>query len=148
MSLVHTVTKGHKNLQPEPPLVTMLESEEHVAAGTMPTSVACIATCGHGIILPQMLLRAKTGSVVCGLTTVRVCIDVPGSGYHQRQCRCLGPDPDMERWPIPHRRVGPALGNAGSTPHLRAAQALSNQLLPRHTYKAWSRHASITCWSV
>lgn len=103
-----------------PPPMSMLESEGHVTSGTMPTSVACICTCDRGIVLPEVLLKVMSGTVAHGLTIVRVCIDVRGSGYYQMQCRCPSLDPCIAKMAYPpHRRSGPAFGKAGSTPHLR-----------------------------
>lgn len=96
----------------------MLESEGHVTSGTKP--VACICTCDHGIILPELLLKVMSGTVAHGPNIVRVCIDVQGSGYYQMQCRCLSLDPGIGKMANPpHRRSGPAFRRAGSTPHLR-----------------------------
>lgn len=103
-----------------PSPVSMLESEGHVTAGITPTSVACICTCDHGIVLPELLLKVMSGTVAHDPTIVRVCINVRGSGYYQTQCRCPSLDPGIGKLAYPpHRRAGSALGKADSTPHLR-----------------------------
>lgn len=67
------------------PVVTMLESEFHDVAGTVPTSVAC--TCGHGILQTESAIEGY----FCAHDTNRArgCINVWHSSYHQRQCSFL-----------------------------------------------------------
>lgn len=65
-SLNHIPTKAPSLLASGlPPLISILESEDCYAAGTMPTSVAC----------DQSKLAAKDPVWVDGPTTVRVCIN-------------------------------------------------------------------------
>lgn len=77
---VHGPCCYHRPQEPPaagPPPVATLAYEGHVAAGTMPTSVACAATYGHGVFGVELLPMPCLG---CGATTVRVNINVQGSG--------------------------------------------------------------------
>lgn len=72
------------------PVVTVLESEEHDIARTMPTSVAC--TCGHGVLQTETAIEGYVW--VHDTNRARGYISVCGSTYHQRQCRFpLTPEP-------------------------------------------------------
>lgn len=80
--MAHLATKDHKNQPPpsHPYLWTTIYGHvRQVTAGTMPTSVAFSATCGHCVVQAQT--SAEGHIWVCSSIAVMICNDVQAPGY-------------------------------------------------------------------